>query len=437
MTSSNPIKRDLQLMIPRKPRRSGYVYIAVLMTSVIVAALAMSSIWIARKHHLDQSTSDQAFELASAADSAVELALAKISADSAWRNNHVHNTEYGPFALGGISLYYRLLDAQNDIGNGRLRDITVIGIAKRGNDSYAVEVKATPAGPALTCLNHGIAINDDISLSSNNSWMTDKSIYAKKEISLNSLASMTGSVISSKSISGTHFSGPTASNQPDASFPNHATFARYTAEATTISISSLPSSWSRRKLNNCLLSPNHNPFNGQLNSKGIYFIDCDGANLDIENCRIIGTLILQDLGYDSKLKEKVFMQPAVANYPCLYVNGELEFESSFDSFSEASIGINLNPAGAPYQGVTNTTQTDIYPATLEGLVICRDQCEFIYGSRLDIEGVFVAADVSTSETHAALRVKYDSDIAANPPPGFRQDTVMRPIQGTYRRVATP
>ena len=417
--------------------RSGYVYIAVLMTSVIVAALAMSSIWIARKHHLDQSTSDQAFELASAADSAVELALAKISADSTWRNNHVHNTEYGPFALGGISLYYRLLDAQNDIGNGRLRDITVIGIAKRGNDSYAVEVKATPAGPALTCLDHGIAINDDISLSSNNSWMTDKSIYAKKDISLNSQASMTGSVISSKTISGTHISGPTAANQPDASFPNQSTIDRYIAEATTISISSLPSSWYRRKLTNCLLSPNHNPFNGQLNSKGIYYIDCGGAHVDIENCRIIGTLVLHDLGNDSKLKDKVFMQPAVANYPSLYVDGKLEFESSFDSFSEASIGINLNPAGAPYQGVTNTTQTDIYPSILEGLVVCRDECEFVYASRVDIDGVFISALVDTSNSYSALRVRYDKDIAANPPPGFHQDTRMRPIQGTYRRVATP
>jgi hypothetical protein len=417
--------------------REGYIYIAVIMTAVIVSTLAMSSVWIARKHQLEQTAADEAYELASAADSAVELALARIAEDSAWRNRHVHNTEYGPFALGNISLFYRLLDSDGNIGSSRLKDISVIGIAKRGSASYAVQVDATPAGPAVTCLNHGIAVYGDIDLSYRTAWMTNGAVYSGDEISLDWEASITGNIIAVDTISGTYLNGPTTANAPSSSFGNASSVNRYSAEATNISISSLPTVSGRRQLSNCLLSPNHNPFGGTLNEKGIYRINCNGANLDIENCRILGTLVLENLGNDCKLKQNVYAEPAIKNYPSIYINGDIEIESRWGNFSEATLRLNLNPPGAPFQGSTNTSQTDVYPCRVDGIFYCRDELYFVYGSQLDVYGALVAVSTNTDESQTSLRVTYDSDIAANPPPGLRQDTIMRPIRGTYRRVATP
>lgn len=417
-------------------RRGGYVYIVVLMTALIVSTLAMSSVWIARKHQLEQTSSDEAYELASAADSAVELALARIAANSSWRNQHTHNTEYGPFTLGQISLFYRLLDPEGNIGSGRLRDISVIGIARRGSASYAVRVNATPAGPAVTCLNHGIAVVDDIRLSYRTAWMTTGSTHINGNIQMDWEASLSGPMFAQGSISGTYLNGPAVSGASAVSYANQASINRYITEATNIPITSIPLVWGRRKLSNCLLSPNHNPFNNALNEKGIYRIDCGSANLDIENCRIIGTLVLENLGVDCRIRQNVCAEPAVANYPSLYINGDIEIESRWGNFSEATLGINLNPDGAAYQGLTNSSQTDIYPCRIDGIFYCRGEVEFKYASELEINGVFVAAEVSyNSET--SLRVNYDRQIAANPPPGFRQDNIMRSIPGSYRRVATP
>jgi hypothetical protein len=440
ITIENPNIRYHRGRCQPQRRRSGYVYIVVIMTAIIVSALAMSSVWIARKHALEQTAADEAYELASAADSAIELALARIAADASWRNNHVHNTEYGPFALGDVSLYYRLLDSSNDIANGRLRDVTVIGIAKRGSASCAAEVTATPAGPALTFLNYAASVYGDINMPYRTTWTTTGAVFSMDDITLDYESSISGTAHAKDQIRlnfGSYIRGSSATNQPSISVGNQSLIDRYIAEATTISVSSLPTSSGRRKFTNCLLSPNHNPFGTELNPKGIYVIDLNGANLDISNCRILGTLILRDLGDDCRIWTNVLAQPAVTNYPSLYIDGDMEFESRWGNFKESDIGVNLNPTGAPYQGQTNSTQADIYPARIEGICYCRGETEFNYNAQVDVQGVFYTITLLTSQTQTSLRVTYDSDIAANPPPGFRQDTIMQPVQGTYRRIATP
>jgi hypothetical protein len=418
-------------------RRGGYVYIVVLMTALVVSTLAMSSVWIARKHQLEQTAADEAYELASAADSAIEFALARIAENSAWRTQHVHNSEYGPFTLGNVSLFYRLLDPNGDVGAGRLRDVTVIGIARRGSSSYAAQVNVTPAGPAVTCLNHGIAINSSVLLSYRTAWMSTRSSFISGNLALDWEASISGTTQATGTISGAFLNGPASSGLGPISYGNISSLDRYIDEATDINITSLPLVWGYRKLSNCLLSPNHNPFDGQLNAKGVYRINCNWENLDIENCRIVGTLILENLGGDSKIMRNVYAQPAIENYPCFYIDGDINIDTRWGNFSESTLGINLNPEGAPYQGLANTTQDDIYPCRIDGLFYCRGRAYFLYLSELDIDGVFVADSSNTGESQISLRVNYDSRIAANPPPGFREDTIMRPIQGTYRRIATP
>jgi len=113
-----------------KTKRSGYIYIAVLVTSLIVATMASTAIYVSLRHHSEQNLSNSSFRLASAADSAIELALARISSNADWRITHSHDTQYGPFPLGDISLFYRLLDPNNNVATGRLNDVIIQGIAR-------------------------------------------------------------------------------------------------------------------------------------------------------------------------------------------------------------------------------------------------------------------------------------------------------------------
>jgi type II secretory pathway pseudopilin PulG len=433
-----PNKRSLICCRLRRSRR-GYTYIMVMISAIIVSTLAMSAVWATRKHQLEQTAADQAYELASAADSAIELALARIAANPNWRNSHVHNTEYGPFTLGDVSLFYRLLDSEGNIGTGRLRDVTVIGIAKRGTYSYAAQVEVTPAGPALTFLNHGFSTIYDVDMKYRCTWTNNGSFHFDDDLRLQHQASLSGVVNVVDSLvldSGSYMNGPATTSVPKTSFANVETLNRYIEEATNISITSLPTVSGRRRIGNCVLSPNHNPFGSSLNSKGIYRINCSGQNIELTNCRILGTLVLQNLGSNSRIFRNVYAQPFIANYPSLYIDGDIDIDTRWGNFSESSIGTNLNPVGAPYQGSTNSTQNDIYPSRIDGLFYTRGEVWLEYDCELEIDGVFRPWEITTN-SDTSLRINYNSDIAANPPPGFRQDTIMRPIQGTYQRVATP
>ena len=106
------------------------------------------------------------------------------------------------------------------------------------------------------------------------------------------------------------------------------------------------------------------------------------------------------------------------------------------ALSESARNVNFNPAGSPYQGTTDTDQTDTYPSQIKGLVYV--SVDAVFADRdTTIDGGLVSGRVINVNVNDALTVNYDSRYLTNPPPGFSQGSELKVTPGTWRRDTAP
>jgi hypothetical protein len=192
-----------------------------------------------------------------------------------------------------------------------------------------------------------------------------------------------------------------------------------------------------------LLSPTSNPY-GSPNANGIYILNCSGKQVVINNCRIIGTLVMMNPGNNCTIKGSTVMEAAAANFPALLVNSTngdngITISLSSSALSEANMGVNFNPTGNPYpyQAGTgtnvNATTTDTYTSGITGLVYSVSDLTIDTGTT--ITGVVISnGKINFNATSETLH--YNSLYLNNPPPGFTLGTIqMAPVPGTWARVA--
>lgn len=100
-------------MPSQKSHRRGGMYIAVLMTAMIVAIVGLSALSAAR---LQLKTSVEDANLAAAqglAQSAIEMGILALTRDPQWRSTYSHNTWTSAVALGDGSYCWKLADEVN------------------------------------------------------------------------------------------------------------------------------------------------------------------------------------------------------------------------------------------------------------------------------------------------------------------------------------
>lgn len=183
------------------------------------------------------------------------------------------------------------------------------------------------------------------------------------------------------------------------------------------------------------LTPNNNPF-GATNSNGVYWIDCQGANLHIRDCRIFGTLILINPGSTTTVESSVSWRPAVSNYPLLVTDAGILITMSATALSESALNVNLNPLGSPAvsEGIgEDGDMLDTLPSKLNGL--CFVGGDLLIGGVLDFTGVMLSSgEINFSGTSAQLT--YDVRYPNNPPPGFNDTPRTVQLQrGSIRQIA--
>ncbi|MBI1338258.1 MAG: hypothetical protein GC164_15050 [Phycisphaera sp.] len=168
-----------------------------------------------------------------------------------------------------------------------------------------------------------------------------------------------------------------------------------------------------------LLSPTNNPFgSGQANSEGIYILDCQGKDVIVEDCRIVGTLVLRDPGSHTTVQGSVCMEPAVRGYPALMADNDITLSLSAAGLSESTTNTHFNPAGSPYPypaGSVNTTLTDGYPSKIRGLVYAAGKLEIL--GPTSVEGVIIACD-DMDVVGTNLTLRYSATSLNTTPPGF-------------------
>ncbi len=180
-----------------------------------------------------------------------------------------------------------------------------------------------------------------------------------------------------------------------------------------------------------LFSPLSNPAGTGVNARGVYVINANGHTVTITNTRVHGTLVIINPSTQSRIGERVSMAPAFSNMPTLLVDGTIEFAMTGADLTEAAAARNLNPAGAPYLGVTDSDTADAYPARLRGLVYVSGNA--IIAENSVFEGVLwirgklsVTAGKTVTARWAAL---------TDPIAGFSEATQMYVAAESVSRVA--
>ncbi len=189
-----------------------------------------------------------------------------------------------------------------------------------------------------------------------------------------------------------------------------------------------------RRLREVLLSPESNPYgSGATNSEGVYIINCAGKQIIIEDCRIVGTLVLISPHSSSIVRGSVNWAAAAPNFPVLITGDDMTFDLSPAPVAEVDWGVSLNPAATPFPyagGAGNTTLNDAFPSEIKGLIFGAKK---LYPVRGTFAGVMMALD-DIELKNANVRMSYDPIYMNSPPPGF--DAVQRIISiedGSYGR----
>lgn len=413
-------------------RRRGSLYVSVMGVTMIVSMLGLSAMLAARinlKGAINSTSKEKAQQLAF---SGAEYGLHRINMNPNWRSTYTHNIEITPYSLGDGTVSFKLVDADGNLSNNTTDSVRLVGIGRVGSITYSESVLLMPAGTGLTCLETAFHCNGSISLGMSVTLTTNQIASSNGSLSAVSTGSaFDGDVEAVSTISGT-INGSTTPGVASRAMPGSDAFEYYKTVGTWIEITSLPLDGSGNPIiEKATLSSTINPFGTSTNLEGIYVIDCQGEKLTIQNSRIEGTIVILNPGESTAIRENIYWTTAVANYPALLVEGNIELRTSIVGLSETTLATNFNPTGLPFEGEADTDTVDDYPSEIIGLVYVSGDLNFPADS-LDskITGCVVTG---TCQEDSNWEVNYYNTYLDYAPPGFAVGPEMTMIPGTRRR----
>lgn len=415
--------------------RTAAVYIAVLMSSLIVASIAMGAVTAAHYYARDLNYEGDHRLSQLAAVAALEWAVSDLNATTNWRTAHTNNRDTAVQQLGNARFRYRLIDVDGDLADDSWDACDIIATASVGKATCAWRARLQPAGGIPNCLNYSLSANNNIELDPLAMWCSDGIIGTGGNVVVDSVASLTADCYYAGSVSGNIY-GTLNPMTADLEIPSVSVLEHYAENAVPIAAAQIPSSMGRLIINRQLLSSASNTISGSLSPDGVYVIDCENYPITISNSRLLCTLILENVGSNSKIAQSVFWEAAQANYPALLVDGDLELSMARNVLNEATLGINLNPTGTPYRGTTDSSLTTVYPSQIRGLIYVSGRIVLSgIDSDNEVHGVLIGGEkiLGSGDLFLSSRRLFSS----NPPPGFRKYDKVRIAPGSARRVLAP
>ncbi len=349
--------------------RRGTVYVAVLGLAMLALVLGLGGMMAARVEARRAATGSDAGAARAHAVSALALGRRWIEDDPGWRWNKAGSAwlALSPFEDGLISL--TVTNPSGALSRSSLDPVVMVATGQRGSARQKLRVTLAPRPEPMACLD-GVM------------WCAGSKFHVTHRFSAPGLLvatngnfSASGTVDADVEAAGT-ISGSTygGTKKAGAAVREMPVFARVLAEYALVgsagNLATLPLSGGNRVIEKRLIAPNH-PLPGvTANPSGVYVLDCKGAGVEMKHLRLVGTLVLHNCA-GLTIKEPVCWEPAVANYPCLIVDGPVVIDTDGKAVEETSPDVNLNPSNTrfPYpHGTTNSIVSDTYPAAISGLV---------------------------------------------------------------------
>lgn len=415
-------------------RRAGYLYVAVLFTSLIVSTMGLVALTTATLRSRMASDGNDRIVAELLASAAIEDAVQRLSNDDNWRSSFAANTESSAVTLGSGTYTWMLKDSDGNLTDDESDFVQIVGIGRAGRATVAESVKMYPTGSPLSSLEAAFHCQGNVTLGTTISITTNSLISSNGNITASALlSSIQGNAEAVGSIAG-NVSGSKTSGVPSRQLPGSSALEYYLDNGTYIPWASLPVNGASRVIEKVVLSPTVNPF-GDRNPEGIYVIDCAGQQIKIRDCRVVGTIVLLNAASNSSLEGSLRWDAAVANYPALLVAGDIDVKLTTTDLSEADQAINFNPNGTPFLGKQDNDLLDVYPSEINGLVYVSGRFD---APQDYIESRFRGTVICNSITaNSSCRFNYRALIHDYPPPGFARGNPMTISPGSRRRETLP
>jgi hypothetical protein len=238
----------------RSSPRRGSIYIVTLMTSIIVAAMAIGALATVRVQRRHAADADAARQAQLHAESALQLARYFIRTSSSWRsdlNNGRWSTDQ-PIGNG----YYSFTGtdpADGDVLNNAFDPVIIRAVGKEADCVHVLTARFELTQPGLSCLQSGIHANynlstQSITLTSSGGPLTSNiniSIGPQSIVTADCEANGSVSVDGTATLTGTRTNGANSRQMPNSAD----VLSYYQGLGTTISATSLPL-WDRQYLQN-------------------------------------------------------------------------------------------------------------------------------------------------------------------------------------------
>ena len=343
-------------------RRVGSAYAMILGVSAVLMVIGLAAVSVARIDTRGVSADNDWSEAQTLALSAAEHALARIAITEDWRSR-LSGTVSAP--MGNGTMQWQITDDSD----GQLADdveepVLIVAGGQVGQSSYKLGLRCFVVGEPLEALSKGLCAGGDIYVSSGAQLTgTDGVVSTNDTLLASHWSSRVVGDVEAKSVYWQfNVTGDVLSPAPEKDMPNSRVVAMYRELATDIS--------GRTLIRRQAIGPGRNPW-GPPNANGVYYLDAPSANVTLRDSRMLGTLIVRCNRLT--ISGNVLLENFRKDMPVLIVDGDLElaYESTGSQLREKDEGTNFNPAGAPFEGVSDSDESDKYPSEIRGLVHVR------------------------------------------------------------------
>jgi hypothetical protein len=412
------------------------MYVAVLGAAMLITVLGLSALLAARVEGRSAVTESDIADARRAAAAALDLGRYTVTRTSTWRSR-TSGQWFTGVPLGSATMSLSVVDPDDgNLANQPDGRVVITGTGRKGDATQIFTVTMEPQTRGWSCLDVGIFAGGAVTL-------TSATVNADRTLSSNTSVTATTSSVKTNveavgAIAGGTFEMATTTGARPRTSPDSTVWSWYTANGTNVSIGSVPEASGRKVIQKCILSPASNPLGGGLNSRGIYVIDCSGSAITVQDCRILGTLVLLNPGAGSLITGSVRWDPAQAGMPCLLVKGDLVIATSQTALSESALATNFNPSGTPYNGSSDTDTADTYPSSIGGLLYISGNA--VLQGHNAVQGAIAVGGTlgmtlnATTGVAARLDLAYDGTYYTTPPPGFAAPTAMIVTPGSLVQV---
>lgn len=422
----------------------GGIYIAVLGVCLLVMTLGLGGLLAVRAGAGTALDIRNTMRAQAASVAAVELARLAVATDASWRTTFTNATWSPPLTLGGAEVRWRLIDASDaDLADDASEDVTIEGLAVIAGctrvTAVGMRVRKLPLDVLATTLQAAGSLATSGILTTSGRGVSTAGTLTNNGLIRGDAAALL--CLGSGSVTGT-----TTILSLAPAMPPSAVFDSYKSRATSIAWGGGAGDWT---VTWPILSAALNPSGSGTNADGIYTITVPAARvLFLEPYRIRGTLVIEcEEKACVQITKQLSWEAHRTDLPALLIrhttatSTQDNLSPAVGTLSESALGVNLNPAGTPFNSVENATLTDSYPSRISGLIHVifpaanLGGSSVLVGSGATLRGTLLCTgNITVPASGASLT--FDESLYADPPEGYYTGS-MQLIPGTWMQVAAP